>query len=148
MEFVSLAALVQTLDRLEELFEDPTTAPLVQRFKSAEYLRKLILRDFFRHGFDGSGDDGGSCIDGRLCATWPCCTPCWWWTLSGVCTRLVCNLLHCAARFAPCLEFGARGRAHRDRRNMRLSNHARPHFRRPPHICLELVLPAGKEGIL
>ena len=59
-------SLVQTLDRLDELFADPHTAPLVAQFDSPEELRKRILRDFFRHGFDGSGDDGGSCIDGAL----------------------------------------------------------------------------------
>ena len=34
---------------------------LTDNFGSIEQLKLLILRDYFLHGFDGSGDDGGSC---------------------------------------------------------------------------------------
>lgn len=70
-----LAPIVQVLDRLEELERDPrTTAFVKQSCGSAERGRRAILQDFFRHGFDGSGSDGGSCIDGRLTSSWNWCS--------------------------------------------------------------------------
>jgi hypothetical protein len=47
---------------------------LLAGFESAQALKVAILRDFFRHGFDGSGDDGGACIDGRLTSAWNWCS--------------------------------------------------------------------------
>ncbi|KAI2513699.1 Protein of unknown function (DUF2009) [Fragilaria crotonensis] len=43
---------------------------ITTNFGTPDRLRKLVLCDYFKHGFDGSGDDGGSCIDGRLTSSW------------------------------------------------------------------------------
>ena len=70
-----VAPLVTTLDRLDELDLDPDMASWVQEeYQGVKVLRQRILRDFFRHGFDGAGDDGGSCIDGRLTSCWNWCS--------------------------------------------------------------------------
>merc|ERR1719188_2497440 len=53
---------------------DVPKALIDHEFRSLETLRMMILQDFFRHGFDGSGDDGGSCIDGRLTSCWNWCS--------------------------------------------------------------------------
>ncbi|CDF37636.1 unnamed protein product [Chondrus crispus] len=49
-----------------------------ETFGGVETARKKILRDFFRHAFDGSGASdsfsAGSCIDGRLTSAWNWCS--------------------------------------------------------------------------
>lgn len=74
-----LNPLVITLDRVQELAEDPQLEYYItQVFGGVERIRKDILRDFFRFAFDGSGADSffeaGSCIDGRLTSAWNWCS--------------------------------------------------------------------------
>merc|ERR1719401_491794 len=55
-----LAPIVKTLDKLPDVAtSSPATKALIDKeFHSLDTLRMIILQDFFRHGFDGSGDDG------------------------------------------------------------------------------------------
>jgi hypothetical protein len=70
-----LAPIAKALDEIDVLYADKALAAYIDKqFGGKEKLRKLILADYFRHGFDGSGDDGGSCIDGRLTSTWNWCS--------------------------------------------------------------------------
>ncbi|KAF2074825.1 hypothetical protein CYY_003889 [Polysphondylium violaceum] len=59
--------------------KDPNILTYIQNaFGGRENLIKLILSDFFKHAFDGSGADNffdaGSCIDGRLTSAWNWCS--------------------------------------------------------------------------
>jgi hypothetical protein len=65
-----LAPICRFVDAVDEMNADPYRQHLVRSFKGPAMLRRRVLRDFFRHGFNGSGDDGGSCIDGRLTSAW------------------------------------------------------------------------------
>eukprot|EP00760_Papus_ankaliazontas_P034334 PhM_4_TR7132/c0_g1_i1/m.89823 len=67
--------IISVLESLERSSRYPGVDEYVKaKFGSKEKARMEILRDFFRHGFDGSGDDGGSCIDGRLTSAWNWCS--------------------------------------------------------------------------
>jgi len=71
-----LGPLVTTLDKLPEV---ATSSPAMSSYFEREFggvdnLQMMILQDFFKHGFDGSGDDGGSCVDGRLTSCWNWCS--------------------------------------------------------------------------
>ena len=51
---------------LPDLCSDPVLERYVAaEFGSTDHLKLTVLSDYFKHGFDGSGDDGGSCIDGQ-----------------------------------------------------------------------------------
>ncbi|BFZ59643.1 hypothetical protein YB2330_000657 [Saitoella coloradoensis] len=66
------------VEELERIARDPFIHGYIeQSFGGVETLKKTILSDFFKHGFDGSGADNffdaGSCIDGRLTSAWNWC---------------------------------------------------------------------------
>jgi hypothetical protein len=66
-----LAPIVSFLHNIPELCQDKRIQDYIDdTFGSKERLKMEILTDYFKHGFDGSGDDGGSCIDGRLTSSW------------------------------------------------------------------------------
>lgn len=65
-----LSPIVHFLQSLSEEHDERIEAYIVEQFGSKEFLKMTVLTDYFKHGFDGSGDDGGSCIDGRLTSSW------------------------------------------------------------------------------
>uniref|UniRef100_A0A7S0L121 Non-canonical E2 ubiquitin-conjugating enzyme C-terminal domain-containing protein n=1 Tax=Coccolithus braarudii TaxID=221442 RepID=A0A7S0L121_9EUKA len=75
-----LSPIVEVVGSIEQLAaEAPGVKAYVQDvFGSVDSCTKIILGDFFRHGFDGSGADNfydaGSCIDGRLTSAWNWCS--------------------------------------------------------------------------
>jgi len=71
-----LGPITRTLQLINDLyFSDEKLKHLIEHeYGGLELSRREILRDFFRHGFDGSGDDGGSCVDGRLTSSWNWCS--------------------------------------------------------------------------
>ncbi|CAD7946561.1 unnamed protein product [Amoebophrya sp. A120] len=78
-----LGPLVKVIEKLPILYQQGVgdeeedkqkVREFIDKFGGVESAQKLILRDFFRHGFDGSGDDGGSCVDGRLTSCWNWCS--------------------------------------------------------------------------
>lgn len=71
-----LGPVVATVQEIPELYRaDPGARRFIDRhWGGPEECRTAILADFFKHGFDGSGDDGGSCIDGRLTSCWNWCS--------------------------------------------------------------------------
>jgi len=74
-----LGPLVLTLDKLVQLSQSTDGMKgYIDSFGGVKALQKLILADFFRHAFDGSGADNffdaGSCIDGRLTSAWNWCS--------------------------------------------------------------------------
>lgn len=86
-----LAPVVQAVDAIERLMEEqePVRLYVEGNWGDAQTLRMTILSDFFRGAFDGDGDDGGSCIDGRLTSCWNWCSRIekksyyHWMTISG-----------------------------------------------------------------
>ena len=68
----------QALRHLDIHVKDPGLKNYITNtFGSVERARKIVLCDFFKGGFDGSGGDNffeaGSCIDGRLTSAWNWC---------------------------------------------------------------------------
>ncbi len=74
-----LQPIVLCIDKIEaDSQSNPGLGEVVAAMGGVEPLQRLILGDFFRHGFDGSGGDNffeaGSCVDGRLTSAWNWCS--------------------------------------------------------------------------
>ncbi|KAF7332450.1 B box-type domain-containing protein [Mycena kentingensis (nom. inval.)] len=74
-----LLPICNTLAQIDDLAGKPAIRSYIDsEFGGPDSLRREILGDFFRHGFDGSGADNffdaGSCIDGRLTSAWNWCS--------------------------------------------------------------------------
>jgi hypothetical protein len=73
-----LLPIVSTIQKIDSLNNDSLGRYIDDAFTSHEHAKKMILCDFFRHAFDGSGADNffdaGSCIDGRLTSAWNWCS--------------------------------------------------------------------------
>ena len=70
-----LAPIARVVEQLDELFENPALRCYAEEvWGEPDSLRQHVLVDFFKHAFDGDGDDGGSCIDGRLTSAWNWCS--------------------------------------------------------------------------
>lgn len=75
-----LGPLCTCIRRLGEVADDDAHIEkyINNTFGGVEAARKRILRDFFKHAFDGSGASdwfsAGSCIDGRLTSAWNWCS--------------------------------------------------------------------------
>eukprot|EP00759_Apiculatamorpha_spiralis_P045361 PhF_6_TR42158/c0_g1_i1/m.63714 len=69
--------ILKVLEFVDGIADGRLNTYIKTTWKSPEYLKKVIITDFLRHGFDGSGgdnmDDAGSCIDGRLTSAWNWC---------------------------------------------------------------------------
>eukprot|EP01053_Blabericola_migrator_P006615 Blabericola_migrator_1__6614@NODE_3337_length_1847_cov_89_466292_g2085_i0_p1_GENE_NODE_3337_length_1847_cov_89_466292_g2085_i0NODE_3337_length_1847_cov_89_466292_g2085_i0_p1_ORF_typecomplete_len292_score40_24DUF2009/PF09418_10/8_2e127_NODE_3337_length_1847_cov_89_466292_g2085_i09711768 len=71
--------VIQVLESIPKLAQSyREVKELIDNSGGQDRLRLYILRDFFRHAFDGSGADNffdaGSCIDGRLTSAWNWCS--------------------------------------------------------------------------
>jgi hypothetical protein len=71
-----LSPIALVLNRIEALSHSSQDVAQYIRtnYGDVETAQDQILSDYFRHGFDGSGSDGGSCIDGRLTSSWNWCS--------------------------------------------------------------------------
>ncbi|KNC86439.1 hypothetical protein SARC_01395 [Sphaeroforma arctica JP610] len=74
-----LNPIVICLRKLDSLENDPGLAEYIKTtFTSVDNCKRVILNDFFKFAFDGSGADNffdaGSCIDGRLTSAWNWCS--------------------------------------------------------------------------
>merc|ERR1712113_131661 len=66
-----LKPIADFIDGIPEICADERIDAYVKdQFGCQRNLKMAVLADYFKHGFDGSGDDGGSCIDGRLTSSW------------------------------------------------------------------------------